>query len=156
MAATVRKATLADYDGFHRIAREIHEHHAALVPQVFTSAQIAVPHYVFARHVTSHHHAVFVAEEGGEIVGYAVVLLRNEVGDGFTTRTLVELENFGVTQTHRRGGVGHALFAACVAWGRQHGASSLELNCWEANTAALQFYASEGMHTAARWLALDI
>lgn len=156
MATEVRKATPADYEGFARVAWEVHEHHVALVPHIFRSAPVVISRDAFVGILANDRCGVLVAEEDGEIIGYAVLLLRQDAGETVVFRTYVELENFGVALAHRRGGVGRMLFEACVAWGKERGATRLELNVWEANRAALRFYEAMGMHSDARWLALDI
>lgn len=48
------------------------------------------------------------------------------------------------------------IFERCAEWGRQRGAQGLELDCWEANQETLRFYATLGMRTQRRRLAIDL
>ena len=44
---TIRRATREDYPGFLSVARETHEHHVTLLPDLFRSAEVVVPERVF-------------------------------------------------------------------------------------------------------------
>ena len=75
-------------------------------------------------------HAVFVAERGGEVVGY------------------LHLEEYDVLYAGhsacRRQGVGRALLAAGEAWARSQGAEAMRLVSGESRKGAHAFYASLG------------
>lgn len=77
---------------------------------------------------------VVVAEDKGDFVGFAAFL----AGDPMF------LDNLHVRPDLRRGGVGRALLAGCVAPLAELSASRAELTVVEANTAARAFYARMG------------
>lgn len=156
MDVRVRLATLEDYAGFVAVAGETHAHHVAAVPGVFRSVGVAVPEEYFAQLVTGDDSDVIVAEVSGEIVGYAVLLHRHAARDMLVPRTYAHIENFGVSAAYRREGIGRQLIEACVVRAREHGATSLELDCWEANQEAIAFYTSLGMRVTRRYFAMDI
>src|SRR5689334_10783528 len=133
MSMRVREATPADFPSVAQVAREVHEHHVAAVPDVFRGTEIPFPQDYFARKVADEDSDVLVAERDGALVGYAVISLRRAAHDIQVPRTIAFVDNFGTAKAARRTGVGRALFAACVAWAKAHGAGSLELDCWEAN-----------------------
>jgi ribosomal protein S18 acetylase RimI-like enzyme len=152
----VRLATLEDYAGFVVVAGETHAHHVAAVPGIFRSVAVAVPEEYFAQLVTGDDSDVIVAEVSGEIVGYAVLLHRRAARDMLVPRAYAHIENFGVAATYRREGIGRQLIEACVAQAKERGATSLELDCWEANREAMAFYSSIGMRVTRRYFAMDI
>jgi ribosomal protein S18 acetylase RimI-like enzyme len=156
MSVRIRAATLADYAAFALVAHEVHEHHVAAVPDVFRSVSVVIPEELFADLINSNDSEVHVAEADGAIAGYAVLLHRRLTRAIQVPRVYAFIDNFGVAKAYRRTGVGRQLFEACIASAREHGASSLELDCWEANAEAVQFYASMGMKLKRRWLALDL
>lgn len=71
-------------------------------------------------------------------------------------RTVGHIDYFGVSKTCRRVGVGRRLFEACREWAKARGASSLELDCWEANQGAMRFHESLDMRMNLQQLALDL
>ena len=156
MDVRVRLATLEDYAGFVAVAGETHAHHVAAVPRVFRSVDVAVPEEYFAQLVTGDDSDIIIAEVSGSIVGYAVLLHRHVAREMLVPRTYAHIENFGVSAAYRREGIGRQLIEACVVRAREHGATSLELDCWEANQEAIAFYTSLGMRVTRRYFAMDI
>ena len=156
MDAQIRLARLADYPGFARVAYEVHEHHVAAVPDVFRSVAVAVPQEYFEQVVMSDDSDIYVADDDGVIAGYAILIHRRAEREILVPRVFSYIENFGVAQAYRRQGIGRRLIATCIARAKERGATSLELDCWEANQVAVAFYASVGMHVTRRWLAMDI
>ena len=156
MDVRIRLATLEDYAGFVVVAGETHEHHVAAVPGIFRSVEVAVPREYFAQLVTGDDSDVIVAEVSDKIVGYAVLLHRHAAREMLIPRLYAFIENFGVAAAYRREGIGRQLIAACVARAKERGATSLELDCWEANQEAIAFYTSLGMRVTRRYFAMDI
>ncbi len=152
----IRLATLEDYTGFVTVAGETHAHHVAAVPGVFRSVAVAVPREYFALLVTGDDSDVIIAEVSGEIAGYAVLLHRRAARDMLVPRVYAHIENLGVATAYRREGIGRQLIEACVARAKERGATSLELDCWEANQEAIAFYTSLGMRVTRRYFAMDI
>ena len=68
-------------------------------------------------------HAVFVAERGGEVVGY----LHLEEYDVLYAGHMVNVLGIAVSSACRRQGVGRALLAAGEAWARSQGAEAMRL-----------------------------
>ena len=157
MDVRVRLATLADYAGFVAVAGETHAHHVAAIPGVFRSVAVAVPREYFAQLVTRDDADVIVAEVSGKIVGYAVLLHRRAARDMLVLRAYAHIKNVGVAAAYRRERASaRQLIKACVARAKERGATSLELDCWEANQEAIAFYSSIGMRVTRRYFAMDI
>lgn len=85
-------------------------------------------------------HAVFVAERGGEVVGY----LHLEEYDVLYAGHMVNVLGIAVSSACRRQGVGRALLAAGEAWARSQGAEAMRLVSGESRKGAHVFYASLG------------
>ena len=83
--------------------------------------------------------AVFVAEDGGRIVG-RLSLSRDPHP---ASRHVADL-GLMVAESHRRKGVGTALLDEAVAWARSAGVSKLELHVFPWNEPALGLYESFG------------
>lgn len=74
---------------------------------------------------------LFVAEIEGDLVGFAV---GKAIGD------IAELESVAVRVEARRAGVGRALCGAVVEWGRDRGATVLELEARAGSAGTLALY----------------
>lgn len=78
----------------------------------------------------------WVAEEGGETVGFLVAHKTSRVGAHIVT--------IDVTEPARRRGVGRALMDAAEDWARSQGCRQVSLETAEDNRAAQAFYSKHG------------
>jgi len=90
------------------------------------------------------------------IVGYATLQIRHALYGIQVPRTAGFIDNFGIAEACRRMGVGRLLFEACRERAKAMGASSLDLDCWEANQGAIRFYERLGMRVNRRMFTLDL
>jgi GNAT superfamily N-acetyltransferase len=92
--------------------------------------------------IDSHDACVLVAEgEDGELIGFCTAY-QDLHSVRFGYRAWVE--DLAVDPEHRSLGVGKALLDAAKAWGRERGATHLELDSAEARADAHRFYEREG------------
>jgi ribosomal protein S18 acetylase RimI-like enzyme len=152
----IRPALAADYAAIATLALEVLEHHIAVVPDIFQSIAEVLPEAYYANLLRDPESGVLVAERSGTIVGFAVMQLRHATLSLHVPRTVAYIDQFGVAQAARRGGVGRALLAACAAWGRERHAATLELSCWEANQSGIAFYTAQGLRVTRRSFALEL
>ena len=83
---------------------------------------------------------VLVAEDRGELLGFATAYLElNSVRFGLRCW----VEDLAVTPKHRSQGIGKALLEASKDWARERGATHLELDSGEARKDAHRFYERE-------------
>jgi ribosomal-protein-alanine acetyltransferase len=78
-----------------------------------------------------------VADDGGEVRGYAITWLTEEV---------VDLQRIAVHPDHRRVGLAQELFAAVLDRAAADGAYRMLLEVSARNAGALAFYAAAGFH----------
>jgi ribosomal protein S18 acetylase RimI-like enzyme len=88
---------------------------------------------------SSSHSCLFVAESGGEVVGFLSGELR-EGSPAFNPKTWAAVEDVYVTPDHRSSGIGHALFEACQEWAREKDANGISLQVAADNIRARKFY----------------
>jgi RimJ/RimL family protein N-acetyltransferase len=90
--------------------------------------------------------AYFLAEHGGEIVGF----LGAHAGALKRARGIVYIAHVGVRKAWRGRGVGSALFAAIEDWARAHGAWRLDLRVDTQNARAIALYEKHGFAVEGR------
>ena len=89
---------------------------------------------------TSDRRAVFVAEEGDEVVGFVTASTRRHFAgdlDAYVGELVVD-------QRVERRGVGRMLMNAAEEWGRREGLAHISLDTGAANTRARAFYRALG------------
>ena len=124
MECTIRPAVLEDCLAITRLNREELGYD---YPQEKTFAKLQAC-------LANPAHAVFVAERGGEVVGYDVLYAGH----------MVNVLGIAVSSACRRQGVGRALLAAGEVWARSQGAEAVRLVSGESRKGAHAFYASLG------------
>ena len=80
--------------------------------------------------------SMLVARIGNERAGGLVLL--------FDRPDVAEIRDIRVSATHRRRGIGTAMFAAAERLARKHNCSTLEVETQNVNVAACDFYARNG------------
>ena len=89
---------------------------------------------------------VFVAEEAGEVLGYAFCILE-ETPPSHSLKPIKSLyiDDLCVDEAHRDAHIGTALYDHVVAFAREQGCDRITLNVWELNFNARRFYERRGL-----------
>ena len=154
MNASIRKATMADYDALCSVLDEGDAHHRQALPHIFRAPDGPARSREYLASIIDNPYAcIFVAEQGQQIIGAVHVLLR-ETRDIpiLIPRRFAVIENLIVCAKHRRTGVGNALMERAHQWTLEQGVTEIELNVWEFNTGARAFYTRLGYQTIRRWM----
>ena len=94
--------------------------------------------------------ALFTAERGGEIVGFAQCQLRHDYVEGTSSSPVGYLEGIYVEEAHRNRGVAAALLRACEAWVKEKGCTEFASDCELTNMESLRFHRALGFEEANR------
>ncbi|AEM79344.1 GNAT family N-acetyltransferase [Thermoanaerobacter wiegelii] len=140
-----RQAVKEDYEKIHLVVKEGQDLHAFNRPDIFQSVEILFPQDYFNKIVSGEDTAFFVAEDQGEICGFAVVEIKHSSNHPSSTkRTYGYVSFMGVLKSHQRKGIGGNLYNLIVNWCKQKGVSRLELRVWSFNEAAVKFFLKKG------------
>lgn len=88
--------------------------------------------------------AIFVADEGGQVVGYVLGVIVDLVPEMFAHDPSGFLADIFVSESHRRTGVGRALVEALADWFREHGLNYFEWHVAAHNPAGVAFWRALG------------
>ena len=142
----IRLATRADARELGKLGAMLLRTHYAFDPQRFMSpgdAPEAGYGHFLASQIGDDESAVFVADRGGEVLGYVYVSLEPQ-----SWKELREAAGFihdiGVVEHGRRLGVAKALVDAAMDWLREHGAPRVLLWSAAPNDAAQRLFESLG------------
>jgi diamine N-acetyltransferase len=158
MQIRARVATLADYQSICDLFNQVDQLHRDNLPRIFRPFTGPVREIEYIESLLTDDQTLLLpAEIEGEIA--AVVLAQV-----FQTRDLpvlvqrrfVVVDTLVIDALYRRQGVGRRLMQEVEGWGIKKGASTIELNVYEFNREAIEFYQSSGYQTLLRRMAKEL
>jgi ribosomal protein S18 acetylase RimI-like enzyme len=158
MEIQIRKATAGDYRELRALFDEVGALHRDHLPELFQKPAESARdrdylHDLMAREDTG----LFVAQVGARIAGAIQVLVQDAPPIPLLVpRRFAIVEDLVVGGQFRRKGIGRALMEAAHRWTGAQGATSIELNVFEFNHDAMDFYRALGYHTRSRTMVHDL
>jgi ribosomal protein S18 acetylase RimI-like enzyme len=144
----IRAATEADFEQLCDLIAELDDLHRDAHPDLFVKPQGLPRQYAdIARLIAGPDSTILVAadRESRCLYGFATLIIRCLPESPVRpARRLVEIDNFCVSRSARRRGIGRALVEHSDHWAARRGLSSVELAVWEFNTGAIGFYEAVG------------
>ena len=104
----------------------------------------------FAALLESEKDLVAVAEEGGEIIGFANIRLRSDYVSGTKTSPVAYLEGIAVAENFRGKGYARALFDFCRKWAKENGCTEFGSDCLITNEVSYAFHMALGFREIER------
>jgi len=142
----IRFANERDIPAMIRLLRQVGRVHYEARPDIFRADAQKYDEAALGALLGNAGRPVFVAEDNGEVVGYAFCILQRAKNDPvLQDRLTVYIDDLCVDETCRGKGVGKALYEAVLAYARELGAYNVTLNVWAENKNALYFYEKMGL-----------
>jgi len=148
----IRKAAESDYDDVCALFEEGDTFHRINLPHIFQKSRGPVRDrdYVLGL-ISDESVGLFVAQMDDQIVGLVCVIIRDSSAVPIIVpRRYAVVDNIVVRDGFRRAGIGRALMERAREWAVTEGANSVELNVWEFNKEAIEFYQQLGYGTVSR------
>lgn len=142
----IRSAELRDIPALDRLLYEVHKVHSDARPDLFRAGAKKYTDEQLKEILQSDKTPVFVAEQEGQVVGYAFCIHRQFVGDNNMTdvRTLY-IDDLCVDEAARGQHIGTKLYDFVLDFARRQGYYNVTLNVWADNKAAVKFYEKIGL-----------
>ncbi|MGE7673296.1 GNAT family N-acetyltransferase [Lysinibacillus sp. NPDC094403] len=157
MTIEVFIATDKDYFVVNEIVKEGHEEHVMEEPTIFKSVKSVMPETYYNELIGNEESDILIAKEDEIVVGFAVISVETSPPfESLVPRRYAYIHDFGVKADLQRKGIGKMLFTACIAWAKEKDVDSVELNVWEFNTKAIDFYKHFEMSSVSRKMKLNI
>ncbi|MBT9316207.1 GNAT family N-acetyltransferase [Leptothoe spongobia] len=157
MSPTIRKAEAQDVPEIQRLYRQLDDHHAELLPEVFQAvAGDARGNDVVQTWIFRDDADYLLAELDGQVVGFVTVeRSAHPKYPMFRPHEFALIDNAVVDKSYRGKGIGTALFQAAIDWTRSHGFRYVQTSVWNKNTGAQEFYLDQGFRPMTTRLELN-
>jgi len=155
MQTVIRKATTNDFNSLDDLFAETDWLHADHLPHIFHKpADAAGGPDRYRELIADENVALLVAEAGGKLVGFAHAIVKDAPAISiFVPRRYAVVEGIVVKSGFQNRGTGRMLMDKVQEWALAKGASSIELNVYEFNRNAIQFYEGLGYRSLSRKMA---
>ena len=142
----IRSAELRDIPALGRLLYEVHKVHSDVRPDLFKAGARKYTDEQLEEILQSGERPVFVAEQDGQVVGYAFCIPKQFVGDRSMTdvRTLY-IDDLCVDEAARGKHIGTKLYCFVLDFAKRQGYYNVTLNVWADNKAAVKFYEKIGL-----------
>jgi ribosomal protein S18 acetylase RimI-like enzyme len=150
--ATIRKATAEDYSPLCGLFDEVDVLHRANLPHLFQrpNGPVREPDY-YRGLIADKDVGLFVVEIGEKLVGFVHAVVRDAPPIPILVpRRYAIVESVGVKPGFQKHGMGRLLMDTVQEWATAEGATSIELNVFEFNETAIEFYEKLGYETLSR------
>lgn len=154
---SIRFASKEDLEKVNVLRKQVNDLHVSGRPQLFKPGfSSELRDYVY-KIFEDPRKKIVVCEKDDRICGFAVL---NHITIPETpymyVRDYLDIDEFGVDDNCRRQGIASALIDFIRDYAKKEGFDRIELNMWEFNEGARQFYESAGFITFRRYMEIEL
>ncbi len=133
----IREAVPGDEDALAALNAFVQEFHLAHNPAFFKQADLAEVAAWFCELLETPAARIWLAEQEGTPVGYALALLRERPANAFChARRWIEIDQIGVRAEYRRAGIARGFVDQVLEFARTEEITEIELTSWSFNPGA--------------------
>lgn len=142
----IRRACEKDLAGVHNLLSQVLMVHAEGRPDLFRAGTRKYTDEELLGIFSDDTHPVFVAVDGGRVLGHAFCEVQDFRGSNNMQPYLsIYIDDICVDEKSRGQHVGTALYQHVLAYARELGCYNVTLNVWTCNPGAQRFYEAMGM-----------
>ena len=142
----IRRARISDMDKINDLLCQVLMVHHNGRPDIFKAGSKKYTNDERREIIGDDNRPIFVAEDNGEILGYAFCKLTcHENSNILTNIKTIHIDDLCVDENSRGMHIGSALYEYVVAFARECGCYNLTLNVWACNESARRFYERLGL-----------
>ncbi len=153
----VRLAEEKDLDIINDLRKQVNDIHVEGRPDVF-KAGFGTEMRDFAKVIMDRENSnIIVAERNGVICGMACVDYVNKSETPYAkARKFYHVQEIAVDVNYRRQGIAKELFEFMIADAKKRNLKKIELDVWEFNDSAIEFYQAVGFRQTRRWMEYEM
>ena len=145
MNLQIRQAVQSDIPALQSLLLQVEKIHCDGRPDIFKDGGVKFTNEQLAQLLFDPTRPIFCAVNDGQVVGYVFCIITEIKGDPMLrdTKTL-HLEDVCVDESCRDGGVGSCLMEYVKTYARENDFTRIDLDVWELNDRAREFYEKHG------------
>ena len=153
----VRFAEEKDLDIINELRKQVNDIHVEGRPDVF-KAGFGSEIRDFAKVIINGENSnIIVAERNGVICGMVCVDYVNKPETPYSkARNFYHVQEIAVDVNHRRQGVAKEMLEFMIADAKKRKLAKIELDVWEFNDSAIEFYQAVGFRQTRRWMEYEV
>ena len=142
----IRLAYESDITQIGNLLRQVLKVHYQARPDLFKENTRKYTDEQLLEIISDSNRPLFVAEENGVVLGYALCVFQKYVNHAILTAVkTMRIDDLCVDERFRRRGIGTALYRFVLDFAKTLGCYNVCLNVWTCNREALKFYESCGL-----------
>ena len=142
----IRRAVEGDIADIDRLLYQVAAVHNKIRPDLFKEGSKKYTDDELKEIIKDDSRPIFIADEDGEVLGYAFCEIQKHVNDGaLNDFTGLYIDDLCVDELKRGRHTGRALFEHVKDYAKEIGCHNLTLNVWTGNTDAEIFYEKQGL-----------
>jgi ribosomal protein S18 acetylase RimI-like enzyme len=146
MDLTFRKGLNFDFEAISELKKQVHNFHSSCRPDFYKYSESPFKRTEFENLLNNETHNVYVVESNNIIHGYAITkVIGFENNPLIVSHKRLFIDDICVDPKYRKMGIGKFIFENLETVCKSSGYSYLELNVWNFNTTAIEFYKKNGM-----------
>ena len=153
----VRFAEEKDLDEINELRKQVNDIHVEGRPDVF-KAGFGTEIRDFVKIIMNGENSdIIVAERNGIICGMACVDYVNKPESPYSkARSFYHVQEIAVDANYRRQGVAKELLEFMIEDAKKRKLGKIELDVWEFNDSAIEFYQAVGFRPTRRWMEYEV
>ena len=153
----VRFAQEKDLDRINELRKQVNDIHVEGRPDIFKAGFRVELRDHAQKLLNGENSDIIVAERDEIICGMACVDYVNKPETPFgNARCFYHVQEIAVDANHRRQGVAKELFEFMIADAKKRKLGKIELDVWEFNDSAIEFYQAVGFRQTRRWMEYEV
>lgn len=142
----IRLAVENDIPNINRLLYQVLDLHHRGRPDLFKAGGKKYTDEQLREIISDSNKPLFVAEENGEVLGYAFCVFQKYANDNVLTNVkTMRIDDICVDERYRRRKIGTTLYQFVVSFAKTLGCYNVTLNVWACNPDALKFYEACGL-----------
>ena len=142
----IRLANNDDIPGMIALLMQVGQVHHEIRPDIFRDGCQKYDETALAELLKDEARPIFIADEGGDVLGYCFCVLRTFQGESvMIDRKELYIDDLCVDEHLRGQGIAKALYCHVTDYAKTIGCSFITLNVWSGNDGAMKFYENAGL-----------